>query len=135
MRDKSQRSSTPPYQCCLPRVHCSKGFVVPKGIPLPEGTPRTEPLFVATPLVGASSSQLIPEEEEEEKEEEKEDEEKENSGGIVDVSDSLDKFEAFNQPLSPESTSNEMGIPRKSQRSLMELIEDQPGRGASGKST
>ena len=118
-----------------PRLHrisvAYQGFVVPKGIPLPEGTPRTEPLFVATPLVGASSSQLILEEEEEEKE----DEEKENSGGIVDVSDSSDKFEAFNQPLSPESTSNKMGIQRKSQRSLMELIEDQPGRGASGKST
>ena len=89
-------------------------------------TPRTQPLFVATPSVGASSSQLILEEEEEEKE---------NSEEIVDVSDSLDKFEAFNLPLSPESILDEMDIQRKPQKSLMELIKDQLGRGALGKST
>ena len=64
-----------------------QGFVVPEGIPLPEGAPRTQPLFVATPSVGASSSQLILEEKEEEKE---------DSEGIVDVSDSSNEFEAFN---------------------------------------
>ena len=93
-----------------------QGVIVLEGIPLPEGTPRTQPLFVATPSIGASSSQLILEEEEEEKE---------DLEGIVDVSD-LDEFEAFNQPLSPESISDEMGIQRKSQRSLMELIKDNP---------
>ena len=64
-----------------PRLHriivAYRGFVVPEGIPLLEGTPRTQPLFVATPSIGASSSQLILEEEEEE--------EKEDSEGIVDV--------------------------------------------------
>ena len=65
------------------------GFVVPKGIPIPEGTPRNQPLFVATPSIGASSSQLILKEEEEEKEEE-------NSEGVVDLSDSSDEFEVFN---------------------------------------
>lgn len=73
-----------------PRLHrisvSYQGVIVPEGIPLPEGTPRTQPLFVATPSIGASSSQLILEEEEEEKE---------DSEGIVDVLD-LDEFEAFN---------------------------------------
>ena len=45
-----------------------KGFVVLKGIPIPEGTPLTHPLFVATPSIGASSSQLVLQEEEEEEE-------------------------------------------------------------------
>ena len=31
-------------------------FMVPEGILIPEGTPLTQPLFVATPSVGASSS-------------------------------------------------------------------------------
>ena len=85
-----------------------EGFVIPEGIPIPEGTPRTQPLFVATPLIGASSSQLILEEEEEENEEKGE-----NLEGIVDLLDSSDEFEVFNQPSSPESISDEMGIQRK----------------------
>ena len=52
----------------------------------------------------------------------------------MDLTDSLDKFEAFNKPPSPENLPEEMGIRRKPQKSLMELIEDQPGRGAPGKS-
>ena len=54
-----------------PRLHrisvAYQGFIVPKGVPIPEGTPRTQPLFMATLSIGASSSQLILEEEEEEK--------------------------------------------------------------------
>ena len=53
----------------------------------------------------------------------------------MDLTDSLDKFEIFNQTSSPKSLPEEMGIQRKPQKSLMELIEDQPGRGALGKST
>ena len=52
----------------------------------------------------------------------------------MDLTDSLDEFEAFNKPPSPENLPEEMGIRRKPQKSLMELIEDQPGRGALGKS-
>ena len=78
-----------------PRLHrisvAYQGFVVPEGIPIPEGTSRTQPLFVAIPSIGASSFQLILEEGEEKKEEEKEDSER-----IVDVSDSSDEFEVFN---------------------------------------
>ena len=74
-----------------PRLHrisvAYQGFIVLEGIPIPEGTPHTQPLFVATLSIGASSSQLILEEKEEEKE---------DSEGIVDVSDSSNEFEAFN---------------------------------------
>ena len=101
-----------------------EGFVVLEGIPILEGTPLTRPLFVATPSVGASSSQFILEEEEEEEEKEKEEEEKKSLEGIVDLSDSLEEFEVFNQAPSPEgisadvnfqhqvevTTSDEMGI-------------------------
>lgn len=54
---------------------------------------------------------------------------------VVDLSDSLDEFEIFNQTLSFEDVSNEMGVQRKPQSSLIELIENQPGKGASRKST
>ena len=63
--------------------------------------PFTQPLFVATSSVGASSSEPILQEEEEK---EKEEEEK-SPEGIVDMSDSSDEFEVFDWPLSPESTS------------------------------
>ena len=47
-----------------PRLHrisvAYEGFMVPEGIPIPEGTPLNQPLFVATPSVGASSTQPIP---------------------------------------------------------------------------
>ena len=131
-----------------PRLHrisvAYEGFIVLEGIPIPEGTPLTRPLFVATPLLGASSSHLILEEEEKEKEEEEKSPE-----GIIDLSDSLEEFEVFNQTPSPEGisadvdfqyqaeliTSDEMGIQRKSQRSLRDLIESQPGKDAPRKST
>ena len=45
-----------------------EGFVVPEGIPILEGTPFTQPLFVGIPSVEASSSQPVLKEEEEEKE-------------------------------------------------------------------
>ena len=114
-----------------PRLHCIsiayEGFVVPEGIPILEGTPFTQSLPVATLSVGISSSLPIPQEEEEGEEGREEE-------GFVDLTDSLDEFEVFNQPSSPKSLPEEMGIQRKPQKSLMELIEDQPGREALGKS-
>ena len=106
---------------------------------------RSQPLFVGIPSVEASSSQPVRKEEEEEGEKEEE----ENPKGIITLSDSSDEFELFNQPPSPENTSasvdfqqqvnvitsDEMGIQRKSQRILMELIESQLGKGAPGKFT
>ena len=64
------------------------------------------------------------------------------------LSESLDEFEVFYQPPSSEDISadidsqqqvdiitfEEMGIQRKNQRSLMDLIESQLGRDASEKS-
>ena len=110
-----------------PRLHrisvAYEGFVVPKGIPIPESTPFTQPLPVATLSTGISLPLPVIQEKEEGEEE-----------GFVDLTDSLDEFEVFNQPLSPKSLPEEMNIQRKPQKSLMELIEDQPRRGGPGKS-
>ena len=76
--------------------------MVPEGIPIPKGTPFTQPLPVATLSAGISSSPPVPQEEEEGEEE-----------GFVDLTDTLDKFEVFNQPSSPNSLLEEMGIQRK----------------------
>ena len=53
----------------------------------------------------------------------------------MDLIESVDEFEVFNQSPSPKSPSEEMGIQRKPQKSLLELIENQPGKGGPGKST
>ena len=45
----------------------------------------------------------------------------------MDLTESTDEFEVFNQPSSPKSPPEEMGIQRKPQKSLLELIENQPG--------
>ena len=109
--------------------------MVLEGITISEGTPLNQPLFVATPSVGASSTQPVPQEEEEEEGELKEEEEEKSPEEVVDLSESSDEFEVFNRTQSPEDILDEMGIQRKPQKSLMELIEHQPGRGASRKST
>ena len=44
----------------------------------------------------------------------------------MDLIESVDEFEVFNQPSSPKSLLEEMDIQRKPQKSLLELIEDQP---------
>ena len=112
----------------LPHISVAyEGFVIP------EDTTFTQPLLVGILSVGASSSQPVTKE----KEEEREREEEENPEGIVTLSESSDEFEVFNKPLSPKSTStnidyqqqvdditsDEMSIQRKSQRSLLDLIE------------
>ena len=53
--------------------------------------------------------------------------------GFVDLTESLNEFEIFNQPSSPKNLPEEIGIQRKPQKSLMELIEGQLGRGGPGK--
>ena len=52
----------------------------------------------------------------------------------MDLIESTDEFKVFNQPLSPKTLLDEMGIQRKPQKSLQELLESQLGRGESGKS-
>ena len=102
-----------------------EGFMVLEGIPLPKHTPSIKSLLVATLSAGVSSSSPILQEEEEGKE-------KQEEQGFVDLAESVDEFEVFNQPSSPRSLSEEIGIQRKPQKSLLELIENQPGKGGGG---
>ena len=59
--------------------------MVPEGVPIPESTPFTQPLPVATLSAGISSPPPVPQEKEEGEEE-----------GFVDLTESLDEFEVFN---------------------------------------
>ena len=88
--------------------------MVPEGIPLPKNTVFPQPLPIATLSAGAPSPSPILQEGEEEQEEQ----------GFVDLTESVDDFEVFDQPSSPKSPPEEMGIQRKPQKSLMELIEN-----------
>ena len=80
-----------------------EGFVVPKGIPLPRHTPLTQPLPVATLSTRVPSPSPILQVEEEEEEEQEEE-------GFVDLIESTDDFEIFNQPSPPKNMPEEMGI-------------------------
>ena len=109
-----------------PRLHrisvAYEGFVVPEGVPLPRNSPLTQPILVAILSAGVPSLSPILQVEEEEEEEQWEE-------GFVDLTESTDKFEVFNQPSPPKNVLEEMGIQRKPQRSLQE------GRGEAGKSS
>ena len=115
-----------------PRLHrisvAYEGFVVPQGIPLPKYSPLMKPLLVATLTAGATSSPpplVLQMEEEKESEQEEE--------GFVDLIVSTNDYEVFNQPSPSQNEPEDMGIQRKPQRSLQELLESQPGRGEAGK--
>ena len=121
-------------KACDPRLHrisvAYEGFIVPEGIPLPQYTPRTEPLFVARISAGTSSSlPTLREKEIKGRKEKGKGKEK-----VVAVSESSDDFGIFDQPTSPEEDPNEMGIQRKPQKSLLELMEGQPGKSAPAES-
>ena len=47
----------------------------------------------------------------------------------MDHTESTEDYEVYNQPSPPKNVQKEMGIQRKPQRSLQELLESQPGRG------
>ena len=117
-----------------PRLHrinvAYEGFIVPEGISLPQYTSRTEPLFVASVSTGTPLSLPTLREKEIKGRKEKEKGEEE----VVAVSESSDDFEIFDQPISPEEDPDEMGIQRKPQKSLLELMEGQPGKSAPAKS-
>ena len=103
-----------------------EGFVVPQGIPLPRYSPHTEPLPVAS-LTAATTSSPSVLQVEEEKEVEREEE------GFVDLTSLTDDYEIFNQSSPSPNISKDIGIQRKPQCSLQELLESQPGRGEAGK--
>ena len=113
-----------------PRLHrisvAYEGFVVPQGIPLPRYSPLTEPLPIATLAAGATSSPPVLQVEEEEEAEQEEE-------SFVNLTVSIDDYEVFNQPSPSQNEPEDMGIQRKPQRSLQELLESQPGRGEAGK--
>ena len=113
-----------------PRLHrisvAYEGFVVPKGIPLPKYSPLSQPLPIATLAAGETSLPLILQVEEEEEAEQEEE-------GFVDLTEFTDDFEVFNQLSPPTNVPEEMGIQRKPQKSLQELLESQSGRGEAGK--
>ena len=98
-----------------PRLHrisvAYEGFVVPEGIPLPRYPTLTQPLPVATLATGTTSSSPILQVEEKEEEEHEEE-------GFVDLTESTDNYEVFNQPSPPKDVPAEMGIQKKLQRSL-----------------
>ena len=99
-----------PQLCCISVAN--QGFVVPEGVPLLRDIPHTQSLFVATLLAGASASQPILREEEDRREEEEEEEER-NLGEVVDLTDSSNKFEVFNQFIHSEDDFDEMGVQKK----------------------
>ena len=80
--------------------------MVPEGIPLPTSTPFTQPLPIATLSAEVPSPSAILQEGEEKEEEQKDE-------GFVDLTESVDEFEAFNQPSSSKKLLDEMGIQRK----------------------
>ena len=84
-----------------------EGFIVPEGIPLPTSTPLTQLLPVATLSARVPSPSPILQEGEEEEEEEPEEE------GFMDLTESTDEFEVFNQPSPPKNLPAKMGIQRK----------------------
>ena len=51
----------------------------------------------------------------------------------MDLTGSTDDYEVFNQPSPPKDVPEEIGIQRKPQRSLQELIESQLGKGETRK--
>ena len=113
-----------------PRLHrinvAYEGFIVPQGIPLPRYPPLTEPLPVATLTAGAASSPPVFQVEEKEEVEQEEE-------GFMDLTLPTDDYEVFNQSSPSLNVPEDMGIQKKPQRSLQELLESQPGRGEAGK--
>ena len=114
-----------------PRLHrisvAYEGFVVPQGIPLPQYSPLTEPLPVANLAAAATSSPSVSQVEEEEEVEQEEE-------GFVDLTLPTNDYEVFNQSSPSLNVPEDMGIQRKPQHNLQELLESQPGRGEAGKS-
>ena len=106
----------------------TKGLLFPKAF-LSPNTPYSQNHY---PLPALQQQQYLPPppvfqvEEEEEVEQEEE--------GFMDLTFSTDDYKVFNQSSPSLNVPEDMGIQRKPQRSLQELLESQPGRGEAGKS-
>ena len=105
-----------------------KGFIVPEGVPLPKYSQPTEALPVASLVEATPFSPPVFQVEEEEEAEQEE-------GGLVDLALATDGYEVFDQSTPSPYYPEDMGIQRKPQRSLHELLESQPGRGEAGRPT
>ena len=80
-----------------------EGFLVPQGVPLPEDTPHTEALPVAS-LAGVSlPSPNVPQIKEEEEAEQEEE-------GFVDLPSATDDYEVFDLLTPSPNASEDMGI-------------------------
>ena len=105
-----------------------EGFIVPQGIPLPEYSQHTEALPVASLAEVVPSSPHVSQVKEEEEVEQEEE-------GFVDLASATDDYEVFDLLTSSPNTPEDMGIQRKPQRSLQELLESQPRKGEAGRPT
>ena len=112
-----------------------EGFLIPQGVPLLEDTHHTEALPVASLAGVVSPSPHVPQIKEEEEVEREEEEVERKEEGFVDLSSATDDYEVFDLLTPSPNTSEDMGIQRKPQRSLQELLESQPGRGEVGRPT
>ena len=95
---------------------------------LSQDTRRSRNLYLLLPLQQEQHLPLPPVLQVEEKEESKQEEE-----GFVDLTVFTNNYEVFNQPSPSQNEPEDVGIQRKPQRSLQELLESQPGRGEAGK--
>ena len=84
---------------------------------IPEDVLSTNPIPEGIPKVEASSSRPITKDKEREQEREKE---------LVEVSDSKDNFEVFNQPLSPETSFSDLGTSSPAQTSQQQGATSSP---------
>ena len=105
-----------------------EGFIVPEGVPLPKYSQPTEALPIASLAEAAPFSPPVFQVEEEEEAEQEE-------GGSMDLASAIDGYEVFDQSTPSPNYPEDMGIQRKPQRSLQELLESQPGRGEAGRPT
>ena len=85
-----------------------EGFVVPQGVPFPRYPPLTQPLPVATLAAGATSSPPPPIPQVEEEEEAKQEEE-----GFVDLTESTNDYEIFNQPSPSQDVPEDNGYSKE----------------------
>ena len=105
-----------------------EGFIVPQGVPLPEFSQLAKALPVASLAGVVPSSPPVFQVKEEEKVEREEE-------GSMDLASATDDYEVFNLLTPSPNTPEDIGIQKKPQRSLQELLESQPVRGETGRPT